>query len=44
MLNLADVLELVIDRFNNGSLTQQNLVHHLDEPIFHILAPSSNDF
>lgn len=42
MLNLTNVFELVIDRFNDGSFTQQNLIHKLDKAILHILAPSSN--
>jgi hypothetical protein len=42
MLNLIDVFELVIDRFDRGSFAQQNLAHELDEAIFHVLTPPRN--
>lgn len=38
VLDLADVLELVIDRFDDGALAQQELIAEIHEDIAHILA------
>jgi len=35
MLNLRDVLQLVNNRFHNGSLALQQFVGHVHQPIFH---------
>ena len=37
MLDLAKVLQLVIHRFNQRSLLQQNLVHQFDQALLHVL-------
>lgn len=44
MLNLINVLELVIHRFNQCSLAQQNLVHQLRQAIFHLALGLGNEF
>ncbi len=36
MFNLANVLELIIHRLNQRSFPQQNLVHQLEEALFHV--------
>ena len=36
MLNLRDVLELVDDRLNNPTLSQQQLVEHIHQAILHV--------
>jgi|GEM_PF-6776312 len=36
MLDLANVLELIIHRFNQRPFPQQNFVHQLNEPLFHV--------
>jgi predicted house-cleaning noncanonical NTP pyrophosphatase (MazG superfamily) len=35
MLNLADVLELVIHRFNQRPFAKENLIDQLEQAIFH---------
>jgi len=37
VFNLAPVLELVVNRFNQCPLAQQNLVNQLDQSVFHVL-------
>ena len=37
MFNLAHVLELVVNRFNECPLAQQNLVNQFDQAVFHVL-------
>ena len=36
MLNLRNVLELVIDSFDDGTLTQEQFVGHEHQLVFHI--------
>ena len=38
VLNLADVFELVIDGFNQGSLPEKDFVHQVQQLGFHVLA------
>ena len=38
VLDLTDVLELIIDHFNQGSLPQQDLVDQAQQPGFHVFA------
>ena len=38
VLDLTDVLQLVVDRLNQGSLVQQDLIKDRQQPIPHILA------
>ena len=37
MLDLRDVLELVVDRLYDGSLSQQHLVSQGHQAVFHVL-------
>src|SRR5262249_22176948 len=37
VLNLANVLQLVIDRFAQGALAKEDLVEHWHELVFHVL-------
>ena len=43
LLNLIDVLELIVDRFNQISLPQEDPVDH-DEPEFYFLAEFGGQF
>ena len=43
LLNLIDVLELIVDRFNQSSLPQEDPVDH-EESRFHVLAEFSGQF
>jgi hypothetical protein len=43
MSNLRDVLELVIDRFNEGTFAQEKPVSQGHETIFHVLAQGCNE-
>lgn len=36
MLDLRDILELIVDRFDNESLTQDDSVNEGHEPVLHI--------
>ncbi len=38
MLNLANVLQLVVDGLNDRSFSQQDFVDELDETLLHVLA------
>ena len=38
VFNLADVFELVIDGFNQGSLPEEDFVHQAQQLGFHLLA------
>ena len=38
VFDLRDVLDLVIDAFQNGSFSQEELVHFLQQPVLHIRA------
>jgi hypothetical protein len=38
MLDLADILELIIDRFNDGPLAQEQFVRHLKQAVVHLFA------
>ena len=38
VLNLADVFELFIDGFNQGSLPEKDFVHQVQQLGFHVLA------
>ena len=42
MSNLRDVLQLVIDGFDDGSLAKQNLVYQGHQAILHVLANRRN--
>lgn len=37
VFNLRDVLQLVVDRFDDGPVAQQPLVRQRDQPVFHVL-------
>ena len=43
LLNLIDVLELIVDRFNQSSIPQEDPVDH-EEPGFHVLAEFGGQF
>lgn len=43
MFNLANVLELVVDRSDECSLAQQQLVNELHQAIFHVLFGLGNE-
>jgi hypothetical protein len=43
MLNLRDVLELVIDSFNDGSLSEHELVGNRHQPVLHVLSNGCNN-
>lgn len=43
MFNLGNVLELVIDSFNNPALAQHQLVHKRNELVLHIGAEIGNE-
>ena len=43
MLNLRDVLELVIDGFNNGAFSQKELILQKHQAILHILLDRSDE-
>ena len=43
LLNLIDVLELIVDRFNQSSLLQEDPVDH-EESRFHVLAEFGSQF
>ena len=38
MLDLGDILQLIDDRFDDGSFSQQDLVGHEHQAVLHILA------
>jgi len=42
MSNLRNVLELIIDRLNPGSLADQQLIHQRQQPIGHIVVDWGN--
>ncbi len=42
MFNLAHVLKLVVNRFNECSLAEQDLVDELDQAVFHVLLGLGN--
>ena len=41
MFNLRNVFQLVIDRFDDGSLTKQEFIGQRHEMIFHVLTDAS---
>lgn len=43
MLNLRDILQLVKDRLNNGSLTQQQAVIQQHQLLFHVAFEPGNE-
>jgi len=43
VFNLANVLELVVNRFNQCPLAQQNLIDELDQAVFHVLLRLGNE-
>ena len=42
MLNLTNVFEWVIDRFNHGSFAQEKLIHAGHQAVGHVLAALGN--
>ena len=42
VFDLGDVFQLVIDRFNQGTLSQQQLVLQSHQPILHVLFDGGN--
>ena len=44
MLNLTNVFELVVHRFNDGSLAQEDFIQETHELIGHIFAALGNQF
>ena len=44
VLDLTDVLELIIDHFNQGSLPQENLVDQVQQPRFYVFAEPDDQF
>jgi hypothetical protein len=43
MLDLRNILELVDNRFDNRPFAQQELVRQMHQPVFHVLAPPSDE-
>jgi len=44
VLDLTDVLKLIVDRFNQGSLPKENLVDQVEQPGLHVLAELGDQF
>ena len=44
MLNLTNIFELIVHRFDDGTLAQEDFVHQAHELVSHVLAASSNQF
>ena len=44
VLDLTDVLKLIVDRFNQGSLPKENLVDQAEQPGLHVLAELGDQF
>ena len=43
MLDLRDILELIDDTFNDGSLAQDELVMQGDQTVLHVLSQAGNE-
>ena len=37
MLDFLDILQLVVNGLNNGSLAQHQLIEHIHQLVFHVL-------
>ena len=44
VFNLADVLKLIIDRFNNGALTQHQFIEERHQLVLHVLFQLRDEF
>ena len=44
MLDLTDVLELIIDHFNQGSVPQEDLADQVQQPRFYVFAEPDDQF